>query len=88
MVNIGVEPNVHTYGAIIDGCARAGQVAKAFGTYGFMRSKVRFRASFYRDYVLLVSFWLKIPEICLNICIQALFSLTNCMLFHCFHSRK
>jgi pentatricopeptide repeat protein len=40
MVNAGVEPNVHTYGALIDGCARAGQVAKAFGAYGIMRSKV------------------------------------------------
>ena len=40
MVNRGVEPNVHTYGALIDGCARAGQVAKAFGAYGILRSKV------------------------------------------------
>lgn len=40
MVNSGVEPNDHTYGALIDGCARAGQVAKAFGAYGIMRSKV------------------------------------------------
>lgn len=40
MVNAGVEPNVHTYGALIDGCARAGQEAKAFGAYGIMRSKV------------------------------------------------
>lgn len=40
MVNSGVQPNVHTYGALIDGCARAGQVAKAFGAYGIMRSKV------------------------------------------------
>lgn len=40
MVNAGVEPNVHTYGALIDGCARAGQVAKAFGVYGILRSKV------------------------------------------------
>ena len=40
MVNSGIEPNVHTYGALIDGCARAGQVAKAFGAYGIMRSKV------------------------------------------------
>jgi len=40
MVNSGVEPNVHTYGALIDGCARAGQVAKAFGAYGILRSKV------------------------------------------------
>ncbi|GJW65249.1 pentatricopeptide repeat-containing protein MRL1, chloroplastic isoform X1 [Tanacetum coccineum] len=39
MVNAGVEPNVHTYGALIDGCAKAGQVAKAFGAYGIMRSK-------------------------------------------------
>ncbi|KAL6010334.1 hypothetical protein ACLOJK_000765 [Asimina triloba] len=39
MVNAGVEPNVHTYGALIDGCARAGQVAKAFGAYGILRSK-------------------------------------------------
>ena len=41
MVNAGVQPNVHTYGALIDGCARAGQVGKAFGVYGIMRSKVR-----------------------------------------------
>lgn len=40
MVNARVEPNVHTYGALIDGCAKAGQVAKAFGAYGIMRSKV------------------------------------------------
>lgn len=40
MVNAEVEPNVHTYGALIDGCAKAGQVAKAFGAYGIMRSKV------------------------------------------------
>lgn len=40
MVNAGVEPNVHTYGALIDGCAKAGQVAKAFGAYGILRSKV------------------------------------------------
>ncbi|KAF4383665.1 hypothetical protein F8388_014165 [Cannabis sativa] len=39
MVNAGVEPNLHTYGALIDGCARAGQVAKAFGAYGILRSK-------------------------------------------------
>jgi pentatricopeptide repeat protein len=42
MVNSGVEPNVHTYGALIDGCARAGQVAKAFGACGIMRSKVQY----------------------------------------------
>ena len=40
MVKVGVEPNIHTYGALIDGCARAGQVGKAFGVYGIMRSKV------------------------------------------------
>ena len=40
MVSAGVEPNVHTYGALIDGCGRAGEVAKAFGAYGIMRSKV------------------------------------------------
>lgn len=40
MVNAGVEPNANTYGALIDGCARAGQLAKAFGAYGIMRSKV------------------------------------------------
>ncbi|CAN4112509.1 unnamed protein product [Withania somnifera] len=39
MVNAGVEPNANTYGALIDGCAKAGQVAKAFGAYGIMRSK-------------------------------------------------
>lgn len=42
MVNAGVEPNLHTYGALIDGSARAGQVAKAFGAYGILRSKVWF----------------------------------------------
>lgn len=42
MVNAGVEPNVHTYGALIDGCAKVGMVAKAFGAYGIMRSKVWF----------------------------------------------
>lgn len=46
MVNSGVEPNVHTYGALIDGCARAGQVAKAFGAYGIMRAKVCMRKNF------------------------------------------
>lgn len=40
MVNAGVEPNLHTYGALIDGCAKAGQVGKAFGAYGILRSKV------------------------------------------------
>lgn len=40
MVNGGVEANLHTYGALIDGCAKAGQVAKAFGAYGILRSKV------------------------------------------------
>lgn len=40
MVNAGVEPTVNTYGALIDGCAKAGQVAKAFGAYGILRSKV------------------------------------------------
>lgn len=40
MANSGVEPNLHTFGALIDGCARAGQVAKAFGAYGILRSKV------------------------------------------------
>lgn len=40
MVNAGVDARVHTYGALIDGCARARQVAKAFGAYGIMRSKV------------------------------------------------
>jgi pentatricopeptide repeat protein len=40
MVSAGVEPNVNTYSALIDGCARAGQVAKAFGAYGIMSSKV------------------------------------------------
>jgi pentatricopeptide repeat protein len=42
MVNAGIEPSIHTYGALIDGCARGGQVAKAFGVYGIMRSKVLF----------------------------------------------
>lgn len=36
----GVEANVHTFGAMIDGCARAGQLPKAFGAYGIMISKV------------------------------------------------
>ncbi|KAK2982671.1 hypothetical protein RJ640_027659 [Escallonia rubra] len=40
MVNAAVEPNVHTYGAFINGCAKAGQVAKAFGAYDIMRSKL------------------------------------------------
>ena len=40
MSNSGVEANLHTFGALIDGCARAGQVAKAFGAYGILRSKV------------------------------------------------
>lgn len=40
MMSTGVEPNEHTYGALIDGCARASQVAKAFGVYGILRSKV------------------------------------------------
>lgn len=38
----GVEANVHTFGAMIDGCARAGQLPKAFGAYGIMISKVMF----------------------------------------------
>ena len=40
MVSAGIDPNVNTYSALIDGCARAGQVAKAFGAYGIMSSKV------------------------------------------------
>lgn len=52
MVNAKVEPNVHTYGALIDGCARAGQVAKAFGAYGIMRSKV---SLCYSKFLLLLS---------------------------------
>lgn len=52
MVNSGVEPNVHTYGALIDGCARAGQVAKAFGAYGIMRSKVQLlQLVFLKNYI-------------------------------------
>ena len=47
MVNSGIEPNVHTYGALIDGCAKAGQVAKAFGAYGIMRSKVCKKSLFF-----------------------------------------
>ncbi|XP_062000389.1 uncharacterized protein LOC133736760 isoform X1 [Rosa rugosa] len=39
MVSAGVEPNVHTYGALINGCGRAAEVAKAFGAYGILRSK-------------------------------------------------
>lgn len=52
MVNSGVEPNIHTYGALIDGCARAGQVGKAFGAYGIMRSKVNFlQHIFLKNYI-------------------------------------
>lgn len=52
MVNSGVEPNVHTYGALIGGCARAGQVAKAFGAYGIMRSKVQLLQNvFLKNYI-------------------------------------
>ena len=40
MVSAGIDPNVNTYSALIDGCASAGQVAKAFGAYGIMNSKV------------------------------------------------
>lgn len=40
MANSGVEANLHTFGALIDGCGRAGQIAKAFGAYGILRSKV------------------------------------------------
>lgn len=35
-----IDANVHTFGAMIDGCARAGQLPKAFGAYGIMMSKV------------------------------------------------
>jgi pentatricopeptide repeat protein len=35
----GIEANVHTFAAMIDGCARAGQLPKAFGVYGIMISK-------------------------------------------------
>jgi len=38
----GIEANVHTFGAMIDGCARAGHLPKAFGAYGIMISKVMF----------------------------------------------
>ncbi len=40
----GIEANVHTFAAMIDGCARAGQLPKAFGVYGIMISKVFFSA--------------------------------------------
>lgn len=36
----GVEANVQTFGAMIDGCARAGDVPKAFGIYKKMLTKV------------------------------------------------
>jgi pentatricopeptide repeat protein len=36
----GIEANAHTFGAMIDGCARAGELPKAFGAYGIMISKV------------------------------------------------
>lgn len=38
----GIEPNVKTYGAMIDGCARASDVPKAFGLYRKMLNKVSF----------------------------------------------
>ncbi|EFJ17144.1 hypothetical protein SELMODRAFT_115078, partial [Selaginella moellendorffii] len=39
MESVGVEANLLTYGAIIDGCARTGELAKAFGIYRIMLSK-------------------------------------------------
>lgn len=36
MLSAGIEPNVNTYNALIDGCAKAGQVAKAFGACRIM----------------------------------------------------
>lgn len=38
----GIEPNVKTYGAMIDGCARASDVPKAFGLYRKMLNQVSF----------------------------------------------
>lgn len=55
MVSSGVEPNVNTYGALIDGCGRAGQVGKAFGAYGIMRSKVQYlQHLFLKSYIVTV----------------------------------
>lgn len=36
----GIEANVQTFGAMIDGCARAGDVPKAFGIYKKMLNQV------------------------------------------------
>jgi pentatricopeptide repeat protein len=58
MVSAGIEPNVNTYSALIDGCARAGQVAKAFGVYGIMSSKVIMFCLMELMLDVLVSFWL------------------------------
>lgn len=41
METAGVKANAHTFGAMIDGCARAGQLPKAFGAYGIMMAKVQ-----------------------------------------------
>ncbi|KAM5554116.1 hypothetical protein ABKV19_026047 [Rosa sericea] len=49
MVSAGVEPNVHTYGALINGCGRAGEVAKAFGAYGILRSKALDKSKYMDD---------------------------------------
>lgn len=38
----GIEPNVKTYGAMIDGCAQASDVPKAFGLYRKMLNQVKF----------------------------------------------
>lgn len=40
METAGLTPTIRTYHAMIDGCALAGQIAKAFGVYGIMISKV------------------------------------------------
>jgi pentatricopeptide repeat protein len=58
MVGAGIEPNVNTYSALIDGCARAGQVAKAFGAYGIMSSKVILFCLMDLMLDVLVSLWL------------------------------
>lgn len=36
----GIDANVQTFGAMIDGCARAGDVPKAFGIYKKMLNQV------------------------------------------------
>lgn len=43
MESEGIDANVQTFGAIIDGCARAGDVPKAFGIYKKMLNQVYLR---------------------------------------------